>query len=72
MSRAINIDAPEADIVASCAKKRLTISAIETLRSGGTRVVMNNADDAAIVAKQFRAKIIAGDVTRASIRVGRL
>ena len=49
MSRVLNIDATEADVVATCSKKHARSSAIETLQSGGTRVVLNNAIDTATI-----------------------
>ena len=39
MSRAININATREQAVAACAKHKVPISAIETLHSGGTRIV---------------------------------
>ena len=47
MSRAININAAQDHVIATCAKREVAISAIEALQSGGTRVVMTNADDTA-------------------------
>jgi hypothetical protein len=72
MSRAINIKATQDHIIAACAKRKVSISAIETLQSGGTRVVMNNADDTAIIAKLYGSKVIQGGVTRTPTRMGRL
>ena len=71
MSRAINVNAPQDHVVATCATKKLGISAIETLHSGGTRVVMNNAVDAAEVVKFYKTKVIAGPVTRTPTRLSR-
>ncbi len=71
MSRAINVNAPQAHVIAACAKRKLPISAIETLASGGTRVVMNNIDDTAAVAKAYGSKVIAGAVTRMPTRLMR-
>lgn len=64
MSRAMNIDLDRDEVIARCAKNNATISAIETLISGGTRVVMMNGDDAAVMRKAFGSKIITGTVTR--------
>lgn len=64
MSRAINVNATNAEVSAMCAKHKATISAIEALPSGGTRVVMMNADDAAVIAKAFKSKILATDTKR--------
>ncbi|MBB5711897.1 hypothetical protein [Sphingomonas xinjiangensis] len=72
MSRAININAPQDHVIAACAKRKVAISAIETLPSGGTRVVMNNAADTAIMAAAYRTKIISGQVTRTPTRMGQL
>lgn len=71
MSRAININATQAHIVATCARRNVPISAIETLRSGGTRVVMNNLDDTAALAKAYGGKVIAGPVQRMPTRLNR-
>lgn len=64
MSRAMNVDASHADVIAMCAKHNATISAIEPLLSGGTRVVMMNGDDAATVRRAFKSKVMEGKVTR--------
>jgi hypothetical protein len=64
MSRAMNINAPQADVIETCAKLKTPISAIEPLMSGGTRVVMMNGDDAEIVRKAFKSKLLDGAVTR--------
>lgn len=65
MSRAINIDAAQADVTATCAKRNVTISAIESLLSGGTRVVLNTMADAEIIRQVYRTKIIVSPVVRA-------
>lgn len=72
MSRAININAAQEHVIATCAKRNLPISAIESLHSGGTRVVMNNITDTAIVAKAYGSKVIQGTVTRTPTRLNRL
>ena len=72
MSRAININAPQDHVIALCAKRKVPISAIESLPSGGTRVVMNNADDTAIVAKAYGSKVITGIAPRTPTRMGRM
>lgn len=64
MSRALNVAVDKADVMESCAKRGITISAIEALLSGGTRVVLMNADDAAVIARLYKSKIIPGAVTR--------
>ena len=71
MSRALNIDTTEADVMAACQVAGIGISTIERLVSGGTRVVLNNAVDAAAVAKTFKAKLLQGPVTRLQTRLNR-
>lgn len=69
MSRAINVDAAEAHVRDMCIKHKVAISAIEPLRSGGTRVVLANADAAAIVAKAYGSKVLKGTVLRMPSRL---
>ncbi|WP_254602729.1 hypothetical protein [Sphingomonas bacterium] len=65
-SRALNLDADAATVQALCAKQGWAISAVETLLSGGTRVVMRNGDDAARLRVKLKAKLINGTVQRAA------
>ncbi len=69
MSRALNVDATLAEVTARCAKLNAPISAIEALRSGGTRVVLKTAVDAVAVAKAYGTKVMAGTVTRQPMRL---
>jgi len=71
MSRAININAAEIDIVATCEKLGIAISMIERLPSGGTRIVLKSTGDTASIAKAFRSKILTGPVTRLPTRLNR-
>ena len=64
MSRALNVNATQTEVTAMCAKHKATISAIEALPAGGTRVVMMNMDDAAVIAKAFKTKVMTGVVRR--------
>lgn len=64
MSRAINLDALEAHVLATCVKHNAAITAIETLGSGGTRVVFKNAVDATTIAKAYGSKVLTGPVQR--------
>lgn len=64
MSRAINLGVPRAEVVAMCEKHNVTISAIEVLPSGGTRVVLMNGYDTAVIAGAFKSRIIEGVVHR--------
>ena len=63
-SRAINVSGTEAEVRAECIKHDLPISAIETLLSGGTRVVMMDGDAAAKMRKVFKKQILTGPVNR--------
>jgi hypothetical protein len=64
MSRALNVNAEHAHVLATCAKHKTPISAIESLMSGGTRVVMMNSDDAELIRRAYKTKLIAGPVRR--------
>jgi hypothetical protein len=54
-----------------CLRHGVTISAIEQLPDGGTRVVLMNIEDTATIADAFKAKIIEGAVRRTSPFAGR-
>jgi hypothetical protein len=71
MSRALNINATEAHVLATCTKRGIAISTIETLVSGGTRVVLNNADDTAVINKAYGSKVLTGPVRRTPNRLNR-
>jgi len=64
MSRALNLNASHEDVVASCARAKAPITQIETLVSGGTRVVLKNGDDAATIERLYKGRIITDRVTR--------
>jgi hypothetical protein len=71
MSRALNLDATQAHVRAMCAKHDAPITQIETLASGGTRVVLQSVDDAAILARAYRKSVIAGPIVRQPTRLAR-
>lgn len=64
-SRAINVSIDRPEVEALCEKHKTSISAIETLPKGGTRVVLTNGDDAAVMRRVFGNRILAGNVERA-------
>lgn len=68
VSRAINIDADRADVIAMAAKHNAAISAIEPLHPRGTRVVLMNIDGAQVMAKAFGKRVLTGAVTRTRLR----
>jgi len=67
MSRAVTIDAPMQTVTELCEKHAIGISVIEPLPSGGTRVVLNNSDDAARVRLSMKAMLIDGPVVRSPL-----
>lgn len=69
MSRAINVKATEANVRALCLKHKAPISAIETLASGGTRVVLTSGDAAATMVQVFGRKVMSGTVERTPLRL---
>lgn len=48
----------------TCADNNATVSAIEDLISGGTRVVLMNGDDAAVIRRVYKSKVMSGPVVR--------
>jgi len=68
MTRIICIDAGRAEIIAKCSAHDIPISMIETLQSGGTRVVLHNAPDAALLGMAYGDKVMTGPVTRMAVR----
>lgn len=70
MSRAINVSITEADVLKRCSEQGVPISAIESLASGGTRVVLMSAEGTLKMKRAFGAKIIiTGKVRRSPIRI---
>jgi hypothetical protein len=68
MSRAINLNATEASVIALCVKHAAVISSIEALLSGGTRVVLTDGDGAARVRNASGGKVLTGAVRRQPFR----
>jgi hypothetical protein len=64
MSRALNVTAPIGEVRALAAQHDAPISAIETILSGGTRVVFMNAADADRMRDLFDGRMVTGTVTR--------
>lgn len=64
MSRAMNVTASEAEVKAAANMHGAPISAIETILSGGTRVVFMNGSDAERMRLVFKNQMVVGDVTR--------
>lgn len=72
MSRAINVNATAPEVVALCAKHGAVISAIESLKSGGTRVVLTNMDGTETMKRAFGRKVLTGTVSRTPLRMMRV
>ena len=68
MSRAINVNASEAEVLKSCATHGATVSAIEALASGGTRVVLMDTAATETMRAAFGRKVLTGEVRRAPLR----
>jgi hypothetical protein len=68
MSRTICVKSNQDEVIALCGKHKAAISVVEPLHSGGTRLVLRNAHDAAVMTRAFAGKILTGDVVRTPIR----
>ncbi|HWI85601.1 MAG TPA: hypothetical protein VNT42_04660 [Sphingomonas sp.] len=68
MSRALNLNAPQEHVLATCVKQKIAITQIETLVSGGTRIVLQTADAAATIGRIYRDKVITGAIRRTPSR----
>lgn len=64
MSRAINLALAETDVKARCAESGVSISAIETLQSGGTHLVCTTRGGADEIRLRLQDHIIHGTVRR--------
>ncbi|SCW95432.1 hypothetical protein SAMN02927924_04712 [Sphingobium faniae] len=71
MSRAINLSVNIAEIEKLCVAHNFRISTIETLASGGSRVVLLDGRDADSLRSLLKNKIIEGAVTRSATHVSR-
>lgn len=70
-SRAVNVDAALQVVAALCEQHSISISTIEPLQSGGTRVVLNTSGEADEVRRRMKSKLIEGPVMRSSLHVAR-
>lgn len=69
MSRALNLDATVAHVTDMCARHEASISVIEPLQSGGTRLVLKTAHDAAVISRAYGKKVMLGTVIRFPTRL---
>jgi len=72
MTRVVNVDATLVAVAQRCDKLGIAISVIEPLKSGGTRVILNNSDDAETVRREMKAQLITGPCVRSSLYVSRV
>jgi len=64
MSRVLLVGLTEAQVKEQCSAADVGISALETLASGGVRLVCMSSYGAAQMARKFKAHLIEGEVTR--------
>ena len=69
MSRAFCVTLHIDEVMTACARNKATISTVEPLHTGGTRVVLINSHDAAVMGRVFAGKLITGTVVRTPLRV---
>jgi hypothetical protein len=68
ITRAMNLDLPEQEVIDGCRRGAVAISAIETLLSGGTHLVCVTIEGADEARHLFKQSIIHGRVRRASFQ----
>ena len=64
MSRVLLLNMSPTSAATACEKLGVGISAIETLTSGGVRLVTMSVDDAEKARKKFSSKLLKGEVMR--------
>ena len=69
MSRAMNVNLTEADVLAACATQGVTVSASERLPAGGTRVVIANTEGADAMRTIFKPRLMPDTVRRTPFAV---
>ena len=68
MSRVLLLSLDEGQVVSSCLASNVSISAIESLPAGGTRLVCASSDGAATMKRKLKSQLITGTVTRNAFR----
>lgn len=69
MSRAMNVNLKEADVLAACTKQGVTVSASEPLPAGGTRVVLASSEGAEAMRAIFQPSMMAEGLRRTPFTV---
>ena len=68
MSRALNLELSESEIVEHCRARQIGISSIEPLPAGGVRLVCSTTSGAAEIRAKLGRKIMAEDAQRTNWR----
>ena len=69
MTRAVFVDAPVSDVTDACAKIGASVSAIEQLAGGGTRVVLRSIEAADDVRVHYKKKLLGDGTARVPSRL---
>jgi hypothetical protein len=64
MSRVIHLDLDEGVVVIRCMSEKVGVSAIESLPSGGVRLVCMSSEGAELIRRKLKRYLIQGEVTR--------
>jgi hypothetical protein len=70
MTRVLHLKLDEGEVVTRCLSAKVGISAIETLPSGGTRLICMSVSGAAQMRRKLKSELIPGPVTRSLYRPG--
>jgi len=68
VSRVINLDLSETDVLDRCHKEGIGVSALERLPSGGVRLVCMSSHGAETIRRLLSKKLIQGNVIRERFR----
>jgi predicted aldo/keto reductase-like oxidoreductase len=68
VTRCVNLQLSESQVLKHCAKRGIGVSVIEPLASGGVRLVCMSSDGAEQVRRDLRTKMIDGETIRTQIR----
>lgn len=68
VTRAMNLNLTEQEVIDKCRRGAIKVSAIETLPSGGTHLVCLTIEGANEARRLFKQSIIEGPVRRASFQ----
>jgi predicted aldo/keto reductase-like oxidoreductase len=68
MTRCINLQLSEPEVLKHCARRGIGVSVIEPLTSGGVRLVCMSTDGAEQVRRELKTKMIHGAIIRTRTR----